>query len=86
MTLILINKKQVARCEIVKPVIDQKLFATGNGKINFTAVVNMDIHGLFVIIQMGSSKCLRFQTGLNCCFAGITDFHQNHLIHYVVVF
>lgn len=79
MALVLINKKQIARSKIIKSVIDQKLFAAGNGKINFAAVVNMDRHWLFVIIQMGSSKCLRVQTGLDCCFAGIADFHQNQL-------
>ena len=36
--------------DIIKTVVDEKLFAAGNGIVNFIAVVDMHIHGLLVII------------------------------------
>ena len=72
MTFILVNKKDISGRKIVKSIIYQKLLAAGYRKINLITVMNMNGHRLFIIVQMGSRKCLGIQAGLNRSFAGIT--------------
>ena len=75
MAFILVDKKDVPRLEIIEPVVDQKLLSAGDGIVNLVAVVDVDIHGFLVIIQMGRCKGLRIKTGLDGGFTGILDDH-----------
>ncbi len=50
MAFVLVDKKNIPGLDIIKTVVDEKLFAAGNGIVNFIAVVDMHIHGLLVII------------------------------------
>lgn len=76
MALILINEKNVSWIKIVKPVVDQKLFPAGDRIIDFIAVVDVDIHGLFVAVQMRSGEGLRFNTGADALLTGTAEFHD----------
>lgn len=71
MALILIDKEDISRKNIVKPVVNQKLFSAGNGVINFIAIMDVHIHGFFVTVKMCKGKILFFYALLNGFFAGV---------------
>ena len=48
--LILVDKKNVAGMKIVKTVVDEKLFSAGNGVVDLIAVVDVNVHSLFIVI------------------------------------
>ena len=48
--LILVDKKNIAGMKIVKTVVDEKLFSAGNGVVDLIAVVDVNVHSLFIVI------------------------------------
>ena len=76
MALILVNEKNVSGIKIIKPVINQKLFSAGDRIIDFIAVVDVDIHGLFIAVQMRGGEGLRFNTGADALLTGTAEFHD----------
>ena len=50
MALKLVDQKNVSITDIIKIVIDQKLFSAGNRVVDFIAVMDMHIHRFLIII------------------------------------
>ena len=50
MALKLVDEKKIAGADVIKAVVDQKLLAAGNGKIDLIAVMDVHGHRLFIII------------------------------------
>ena len=73
MAFILIDEENITRLDIIEPVVDQELLPAGNGVIDLIAVMDVHVHGLVVVIQMGYGEAFRFQTGLDGKLAG-TEF------------
>ena len=76
-TFVLVNKKDIARLEIVKAVINQKLPSAGYGIINLITIVYMNVHRLFVIVQMCRRKTLFLNAGTDGVLAGFAKIHKN---------
>ena len=81
MTFILIDKENISRFKIIKPVVDKKLLPTGDGKIDLIAVMNMDLHRFFIIVQMSNGKRPGGQTGVDGFFTGRGEFHNKISFH-----
>ena len=75
MAFILIDEKMSPGLKIVKPGCQLKTAFSGDGVIDFVTVMDMDVHGLFVAVQMRSGKGTRFNTGAYALFTGTADFH-----------
>ena len=76
MTFVLVDEKDISRLKVIKSVINKKLFSAGDGKINFIAVMDMDLHWFFIVIQMCNRKRAGSQTGVNGCLTGVGEFHK----------
>lgn len=48
--LVLIDKEDIPGLDVIKTVVYEKLFAAGDGIINFITVMDMHIHGFLVIV------------------------------------
>ncbi|EET58692.1 hypothetical protein BRYFOR_09291 [Marvinbryantia formatexigens DSM 14469] len=68
--LVLIDKKQVAGLYGVKAVVNEKLAAAGNRKIQLVAVVDMHFHWLFVAVQVRKGKGMAGAARIDGILAG----------------
>lgn len=75
MAFILVDHEDISGLNGIKFLVDQELFPAGNRIVNFIAVVDMHIHGLFFFIQMGYGKGTCYGTGVNCLFTRKKFFH-----------
>ena len=48
--LVLIDKENIPGLDVIKTVVYEKLFADGDGIINFITVMDMNINGFHVIV------------------------------------
>ena len=48
--LVLIDKENIPGLDVIKTVVYEKLFAAGDGIVNFITVMDMHIHGFLVIV------------------------------------
>lgn len=73
---ILIDDKKITGFDRVEFVVDQELPAAGDGVIDFVAVMDMHIHGLFFFIKMGNGEGLGGSAAFNGLPAGRKFFHN----------
>ena len=50
MAFIRVDKKEIPRLNVIKTVVDEKLFAAGNGIIDLAAVMDMHVHRFIIMI------------------------------------
>ena len=65
MTFKLIDEKNIPRLKFVYPIVNKKLFSSRDGKIDLIAVMDMDAHRFFIVIQLCDGKGSGVQTGPN---------------------
>ena len=72
----LVDKKSVSRFNRVKLIVDQELLSPRDRVVEFIAIVHMDSIRLFIAEQAGDGKIIVGNTGSNCFFAAVKNFHQ----------
>ena len=75
MAFVLVYHKKIPRFDGVELIVNQKLFTAGYGVIYFITVMDMHVHGLFILIEMGDSKILVPGGCFHCGFTGIQIYH-----------
>ena len=78
--LVLVYDKEIAWLNGIELVVDQKLFAAGYGVIHFITVMDMHVHGFFILVEMGNGKVSLADSSLHGSFAGIEFFHNHSLL------
>ena len=69
MALELVDQKRITILDVVKAVVDEKLFAPGYGIIDLITVMDVHVHCLLVIIEMCKRKGVAFHTVFHGFFA-----------------
>jgi len=75
MALKLVDEKDIPWVDIVKTVVDQELFSTGDGIVDLVAVMDMHVHDLFVTVKMSKGERMAVHAVFHGFFAGGTDLH-----------
>lgn len=72
----LVDEKDIPLLELIDAVVYKKLFSSGNREVDFITVVDVNAHGLLIVIQSGNCKGFCIQACLNGRFTGIINEHN----------
>ena len=81
----LVDDEEVAGVDVIEAVVDQKLLAAGDGVIEFVTVMDMHIHGPFLIVQVGDGEIFPVEGILDGGFAGGLSFHIGRLSYLIAI-
>ena len=73
MALKLVNEKNIPWFKLIYSVVNEELLSSTDRKIDLIAVMDMDTHGFFIVIQTCDGKCFGIHTGLNRRLTGIMN-------------
>ena len=71
----LVDEKNVVRPELVQPIVNEELLPAGYAEINLVCIMDMDVHGFFVVVKMRHGKRPRIQTIRNRVLTRIINHH-----------
>ncbi len=80
MAFVLVDDEQIPWLDVIKFIVDQKLFSPGNGIIQFITIMDVHVHGFFLVVKMGDGKGMVFQAVFYRKLTGRELFHGSFLL------